>query len=56
MIKVKAFRYFSHFSDDLPEYQMERFINEYRIKRDQIIQITSSDDDSSRTLYLCYEE
>lgn len=56
MIKVKAFRYSVSLSNHLPEYQMERFINEHNIRRDQIISITSTGDRAIETLYLCYEE
>ena len=56
MIRVKAFRYYSNISSELPETQLEHFLVDHGIMRDQIISITASTDPNSETIVLCYEK
>lgn len=55
MIRVKTFRHYSFF-DTSSEKQLERFINEHHITREQIIAITAAKDETAEKVCLVYEE
>lgn len=56
MIRVVAFRYYPHIDDRHPEGQLEKYLKDHFIGRDQIISVTSGGREGVETLFLCYEE
>ena len=56
MIRVVAFRYYPHIDDRHPEGQLQKFLKDHSIDRDQIISVTSGGREGVETLFLCYED
>ena len=51
MIKVMAFRYYSHLGGKLPEMQLEEYLENRFIRRGQIISVTSCGREGTETLF-----